>query len=77
MIKLTLTIDEEFDKDDLVRVINANEAYDCIDEIMMKLTSIINHGYPYGHEISEEELEIVMKLEKEFLEIIEDLPGRL
>lgn len=76
MIKLTLKVDDYFDKDDLIRALNANYAYSCIDDIKSLFRNINKHGYIGNVEFTEEQVKTISMLEKEFFSIIEDLPGR-
>lgn len=87
MIKITFTVDEDFTKEDLIRTIHADKAYykiDCITNIfrsIYKYNTIDNeHGMPIKfverEDLTEEEMELVEKIEKRIFSILEDLPER-
>lgn len=76
LIKLTLTVDDEFDKKDLVRTINANDAYLCIDEINDIFREPYKYGTFDGKELSEDQILLFDKVHDKIKEIIENLPER-
>lgn len=78
MIKLTLTVDNELvEKEDIVRALHANDAYLCIDKIKSRFRTINKWGTLNNLELNADQLLMAEMFEKEFLNIIEDLPGRM
>jgi hypothetical protein len=76
MIKLIFTEDEMFSKNEFTKVLHAEEAYSCIDEINRMFRDPFKHGTFNGKELTEEQIEFFDKIYEKVKEIIEDLPAR-
>lgn len=76
MIKLIFIEDETFSKDEFTRVLHAEEAYSCIDEINGVFREIFKYAMFDGKELTEEQIEFFDKIHGKVKEIIEDLPAK-
>jgi hypothetical protein len=76
MIKLILTVDEDTEKEDIIRALHANDAYVCLEEIAGIFRSIKKYHSHRSFELSEEQLKMADMIESNFYDIISDLPAK-
>lgn len=75
MIKLTMTVDNEsVDSDDLIRALNANAAYLCIDEIHSLFRGFVKHEILNSTELTEDQVNLIDAIWSKISEITSDLP---
>lgn len=74
MITLTFTIDEDYDKEDLIRALNAGNAYACISEIHRIFRSPAKYGVFEDISLTEDQIELLEKVHEKIISITQDLP---
>lgn len=74
MIRLTIEVDENHTKEDLVKAFHAEDAYVCIEQITDLFREPRKYGTFDSKELTEKECDLMQSVCEKIFEIILDLP---
>jgi hypothetical protein len=79
MIKLEMTVDDETSLQDIKCALAYQDAYSAISNIRGLFRNMLKHGelYGYGKPITEEQMDLIDKLDDRISEIVKYLPELL
>lgn len=76
MIKVTFKVDDDFTTDNLIRVLNVNDAYDAMHEALELFRNPRKYGTFNGKERTEQECDLLEEVHEEIWKIFKNVPGR-